>query len=88
MIIIKVELHSAITGEVTEIGRMHIVNDASGTKDRGNYYAHIMRRGTTNRVQKTGVVTNWPRLSKSVWHLVSKALESCLNSKKEELTNG
>jgi hypothetical protein len=44
VIVVKVELHSAITGEVTEIGRMLIAN-TGGTKKRGDYTAKVLRLG-------------------------------------------
>lgn len=37
MLLVRVELHSAITGEVTEIARMVIANEGGGTKERANY---------------------------------------------------
>jgi hypothetical protein len=74
MLVVKIELHSAITGKVTEIGRMHIVNDGTGDVERGNYNVELMRRGTERKVQRFGRVTNHARLSYSVWRLVSKAL--------------
>lgn len=74
MIVVKVELHSAITGKVTEIGRALIVNDGTGTKDRGNYTINIMRKGSKNIVQKQSVVKNYPRLSYPVWELIRRAL--------------
>lgn len=74
MLVVKVELHSAITGQVSEIGRMVIYNDGTGTKDRGNYVTNLLRKGTTDKVQRRGFVTNYPRLSYSVWELVKRAL--------------
>lgn len=78
MIIVKIELHSAITGRVTEIGRMRLCND--GTSDnatRGAYNVEVMRRGT-DKVQKRGRVENYPRLAYSVWELVRRALVATL----------
>lgn len=78
MILIKVELHSAITGKVTEIGRMTIANiGLSPDKTEGDYDVRLMRRGTTNIVNRTGKVFKHKRLSQSIWKLVSKALNSC-----------
>lgn len=76
MIIVKIELHSALTGEVTEIGRMRVANTGEGTKERGEYLVKVMRRGTIDVVRALGVVSNHPRLSASVWSLVRKAIES------------
>lgn len=43
MLVVKVELHSAITGEVTEIARSIIYNDGAGTRDKGDYKAFTLR---------------------------------------------
>lgn len=76
MIIVKVELHSAVTGKVTELGRMHLSNTGEGTPaDRKhNYVVEIMRKGTTNKVQRKGMVRDYPRQSYTVWELVRRAL--------------
>lgn len=74
MLVIKIELHSANTGKVTEIGRANIINNGTGTSKRGNYDVEIMRRGTTDKVQRRGSVTDYPRLSYTVWELVRRAL--------------
>ncbi len=74
MIIVKIELHSARTGKVSEIGRMHITNNGHGTQKRGDYDIEIMRRGTTDKVQRKGMVRDYPRASYTVWELVRRAL--------------
>lgn len=73
MIIVKIELHSAVTGQIFEIGRMRICN-TGGTRTRGDYSIELMRRGTTDKVLKRAEVKNHARLSYSVWVLVAKAL--------------
>jgi hypothetical protein len=94
VIVVKIELHSAVTGKVTEIGRAYIANDGNGTAARGNYNAAICRRGTTaqpssyktamgnERPARTGRVENFPRKSYNVWRLVSRALRSCFPEEK------
>lgn len=73
MIVVKVELHSAITGEVRTIAKAEIANEGTGSKTVGNYTARFMgRRGTVNRI---GHVTGHRRLALSVWSLIRKALE-------------
>lgn len=80
MIVVRVELHSAITGEQTEIARMNISN-IGGSEAIGNYRCETWRgrssedldRGT---IQRKGRVLGHARLSLHVWHLVSKALSS------------
>lgn len=78
MIVVRIELHSAITRKVTEIGRMTIAN-TGGTNERGDYRVTTLRgrsreqldRGQTTR---TGAVTDYPRKAIHVWHLVARAL--------------
>lgn len=79
MIVVKVELHSARTGEISELGRMIIANDGTGTGKRGNYNVKVGRKGQTDRElwhkpQRTGEVKDYPRLSLNIWHLVVRAL--------------
>lgn len=78
MIIVRVELHSAITGEVTELARMHIAN-AGGTDAIGDYHVSTLNGRSTTAldrgvVQRRGKVLRHQRLALHVWHLVSKAL--------------
>lgn len=85
MIIVRIELHSAITLRVTEIARMRICN-IGGTRTRGNYDVVTFRGRGANAldngfVKRHGVVRNHPRLSKHVWNLVAKAL-ACLEYNK------
>lgn len=74
MIIVKIELHSAKTGKVTELGRMHISNDGTGDDERGNYRVELMRKGTSNKIQRTGCVKEYARNSYTVWELVKRSL--------------
>lgn len=78
MIIVRVELHSAITGKVTEIARMGIAN-AGGDHTRGDYRVETYRgrsgEALSRRVvQRSGEVRDYPRLAIHVWHLVARAL--------------
>lgn len=80
MIIIRVELHSAITRRVTEIARMRICN-VGGTERRGDYSIETYRGRTAQQLDKRevnrrGEVRSHRRLSLHVWHLVAKALAS------------
>lgn len=77
MIILKIELHSAITGKVTEIGRMTIANDGTSREsEKGNYIVKLMRKGTIDTVTRTGEVKDHRRLALPIWDLVSKALKA------------
>lgn len=78
MIVVRVELHSAVTGETTEIARM-LIDNIGGTHKRGDYRCRTLRgRNSADLdarvVQREGRVRGHARLSQHVWHLVSKAL--------------
>lgn len=92
MIVVKIELHSAITGQIEEIGRMYIANDGTGgMAARGNYDVRVMRQGATEeyeswasvteRAQRRARVENYPRLSLSVWELVRRALDAAFGGR-------
>lgn len=90
MIVVKIELHGAVTGKVTEIGRLLIGNDGSeAAQGRGNYDVKVLRKRArtlvaipafhewhTEPVTRTGRVENYPSRSYNVWRLVTKALKS------------
>jgi hypothetical protein len=85
MIIVKIELHSAITGKVSEIGRMDIWNEGTGTEKRGNYGVGVHRRhgGRMGKAfQRKGQVQDYPRLSYNIWRLVSRAIRSAFPEEK------
>lgn len=82
MLIVKVELHSAITGKKTEIARM-MIDNIGGDETRGDYRCRIYRgrdkRALTsamlrNSTVREGRVLGHRRLALHVWHLVAKAL--------------
>ena len=75
MIVVKIELHSAITGKVAEIGRAHISN-IGGTFKRGHYEATVFKRGSTLELRR-GTVLDYPRLSYNVWRLIIRSLLAC-----------
>jgi hypothetical protein len=79
VLVVRVELHSAITGKVTEIARMFIANTGTGTPNRGNYCGRALRKGAkdTRLIRNSirlGEVYNYARKSKHVWNLVAKML--------------
>lgn len=79
MIVVKVELWPGGREErKREIGRMTLANDCRTTitdPNRGSYNVKLMRRGTTDKVQKTTRVEDYPRKSYPVWELVRRALD-------------
>lgn len=82
MIVVRVELWSAIDGSKTELARMHISNDgeASTTNPRlGTYVGEsfVGRNADTlnkRRVSKRGRVVNWRRADFHIWNLVRRML--------------
>lgn len=89
MIIVKVELHSAITGKVSLLASMVIAN-IGGTHKRGNYKVAVANkrdagdhRATLTRPQRSGSVSDYPRLSYSVWRLVSRAVLSAFPEERQ-----
>jgi hypothetical protein len=78
MIVVRVELHSAVDGSVRELARLHISN-AGGTETLGDYDVQTLRGRSTadldrRMVQRRGRVCRHQRLALHVWHLVAKAL--------------
>lgn len=81
MIVVRVELHSAITGKATELARMVICNTGTGTARLGDYIVRSLRGRSTadldkDTTQRQGEVKAWPRLDKHVWNLVAEALRT------------
>jgi hypothetical protein len=80
MIVVRVELWSAITGERTEIARMHISSLGTGTARVGDYEAvTFIGRDTTaldrGTVSKQTEIRGWRRSDFHVWNLVRRALQ-------------
>jgi hypothetical protein len=82
MIVVRVELHSAITGEVTEIGRA-VIDNIGGTANFGHYRVRTVRGRGGDQLERSmrsgqftreGRVLGHARLKLHVWHLVGKAL--------------
>ena len=83
MLVVRVELWSAVTGEKSELARMVIDNVGSGTPQLGDYRVRTLRGRSAEAltramyagaVQREGEVLRHPRLREHVWNLVAKAL--------------
>jgi hypothetical protein len=74
MILVRIELHSAITGEATHLGTMVIANDGTGSNELRNYDATLitkdLKRGRSVKI------LNHPSPRVSIWYLVSKAIKA------------
>ena len=87
MIVVKVELWpKGNEARAREIGRMTITNDGTitkGNKDkRGSYDIAVMRRGTTDRVQRRGRLENYAREAYCIWRLVGESLKKAFEVEK------
>jgi hypothetical protein len=79
MIVVRVELWSARTGDRTELARMEICNDETGSTSRRNYIARTLRGRSTAQLnrresQRQASVKQWPSEAVHVWNLVATAL--------------
>lgn len=59
----------------TYLCRVHIINDGSGTRTRGNYEVKLFSKGLNPRLLKETEIKDWPRQSKPAWRLIAKAFE-------------
>jgi len=92
VIVVKIELWSAVTGKSSELGRMYIANDGTGTSNNCDYDAVVCRRGSKDVPQPLAAagpkptrkarVENYPRLSYNVWRLVLRALRAAFPEEK------
>lgn len=85
MIVVRVELHSAVTGRVTELARATLCNTGEGSATTGHYTVASLRgrdraaldlAQRTDRATRRGEVRDWPRLRLHVWNLVAEGLGS------------
>lgn len=60
-----------------ELGSAVIVNDGTGSAERGNYNAGFHRGAgeATERTTKIGQVAGFPRKRLNVWHLIARCLK-------------
>jgi hypothetical protein len=79
MLIIKIELHSAVTGQITTIAIGTIVNTGTGNPTLGNY--RIELRDAASRVWKTGHIEGFPRKRLIAWDLLYRALKKLVESR-------
>ena len=82
MIVIKIELHSARTGKVTELGRA-MIHNTGGTVARGDYEAIVFQKNSETRILRSGKVFNYPRQSYNMWRLIIRSLLSCFPEEKK-----
>jgi hypothetical protein len=83
MLIVKIELHSAVTGQVTTIATGSIVNTGTGSPTQGNY--RIELRDAAGRKWKSGHIEGFPRKRLLAWDLLCRALEKCVGKRNERV---
>lgn len=90
MIVVKVELHSAITGQITLLGSA-IISNVGTTLDGkyGDYDVVVSRKSDAEDLQKVftkplrrGHIKHHPRLAQNVWRLVLKSIASAFSEEK------
>lgn len=79
MLIIRIELHSAVTGQIRTIATGEIVNTGTGSPTQGNY--RIELRDAAGRRWKKGHVGGFPRKRLLAWDLLYRALEKLVGSR-------
>lgn len=76
MIVVEIKLVSAITGQTSQLGQMIIVNDGKSIDaNYGDYQAVVLRKPNFQKMVRETKVVKHPRLQKTIWHLVGKALK-------------
>ena len=69
MIVVKIELWQfGFEERKKELGRAVIVNDGTGTHQKGNYLIKFYDRNA--RCFRSTNLENWPRLTNSIWKLM------------------
>ena len=88
MIVVTIDLYSAVTRKKKCLGTMIIAN-VGGTKHRGDYDVRVAHgrdagniRAAWERPHRVAEVVNYPRLSYSVWRLVSRAIHRAFPEEK------
>ena len=86
MLVVKIELHSAVTGRVTTLAQAVIYNDGTGSKSVGNYKVVIGRKGQSlkallKKPWRRSVVTKFPRAQLGAWYLLREALTAAMPRK-------
>jgi hypothetical protein len=81
VIVVTVELHSAIDGHVERLGTMVVGNDGSGTPSVGNYNVFVGKRGQTDLAEiirqpwRRGRIEAWPRNRFAAMWLINRAFQ-------------
>ena len=72
-IVVRVEFHSAVTGDVSEIARMYLAHTGGGHYDAATMHGGDTAALDKGRRQRNAIVPDYPRVT-HVWYLVARAL--------------
>jgi len=86
MLIVTIELHSAVTGEIKTLATGKIINTGAGTPTRGHYRVEL--RDAAGRLWKTGNVENFPRKPLLAWDLLFRALKKLIGDRSGQHSAG
>ena len=88
MIVVKIELHSAVTRKVTLLGTM-IVDNIGVRGDLADYRVRVGAKRNAGDLPviaqkplRTGEVKDYPREKYNVWRLISRAIRSAFPEEK------
>ena len=78
MIVVRVELHSAKTGNVKEIARLSITNTGKNPNHpaEGDYQTKVYKAPNFQAVIRRGEIFRHRRQSQSPWTLIGKVLKN------------
>lgn len=76
MILVTIDLISAITHRRSTLGVVKIANDGTGPREVGNYDVQLLRKGS-EKAWRVGRVTGFRRLSRGPYDLLHLALVAC-----------
>ena len=74
MIVVKIELwNKGKEDDKRVLGLMNIVNDLTGTPDKGNYICRIYEKGGKGEKFREARIVGYPRL-RDIWFLIFRAM--------------
>lgn len=83
MLAVRIELHSAVTGEIKTLATGKITNTGTGSSTQGNY--RIELRDAAGRLWKTGHIEGFPRKRLLAWDLLYRALKRLVGTRNPTL---
>lgn len=80
MIVVTIELRSAVTGRVSQLGKIVIANDGTGTPTSGNYWGKLYGK-KKDVVLRESVVRSFPRKRLLAHDLLYRILRNALGER-------